>query len=123
MSRTTPKNEARDRLNDAIQAYDQAEVSLSITQATRLHVVSKATLYRKINGRRDQVLYGISKQRLTTEDEEAMKGWVLEIQAWGYPPRVAQLREMGEVLLQAKGDYNELGKNWMLGFLSRHPTL
>ncbi len=114
---TTAKDEGRERLNDAIQA----EGSLSITQAARLHVVSKTTLYRRINGRRDQVSYGITKQRLTPEGEDSIKSWVFEIQAWEFPPRVAQLREMGEELLQAKGDYKELGKK--LGFrISQSPS-
>ena len=30
---------------------------------------------------------------------------------------------MAEGLLKAKGDYKELGKNWISGFLNRHPTL
>ena len=80
-------------------------------------------MYRRINGRRDQVSYGISKQRLTSEEEESIKNWVLEIQSWGFPPRVAQLREMAVELLQAKGDYKELGKNWVSKYLSRHPML
>ena len=96
-------------MNDAIQAYEQAEGSLSITQAARLHVVSKVTLYRWINGRRDQVSYGITKQRLTPEGEDSIKSWVFEIQAWEFPPRVAQLREMGEELLQAKGAREKIG--------------
>ena len=54
-------------------------------------MVSKATLYRRINGRRDQVSYGVTKQRLTPEEEDSIKSWVLEIQAWGFPPRVTQL--------------------------------
>ena len=52
-SRTTSKDETRERLNHAIQVYEQAEGSLSITQAAKLCAVSKATLYRRINGRRD----------------------------------------------------------------------
>ena len=56
-------------------------------------------------------------------EEECIKIWVLEIQSWGFPPRVAQLREMSRELLRAKGDYKELGKNWVSGFLDRHPTL
>ena len=122
-SRPTPTNKARERLNNAVKAYDQAEGSLSITQAARLYMVLKATLYRRINGRRSQALYGISKQRLTPEEEESIKSWVLEIQSWGFPPRVAQLREMATELLQAKGDYQELEKNWVSAFLNRHLTL
>lgn len=30
---------------------------------------------------------------------------------------------MAEELLQAKGDYKELGKNWVSKYLSRHPML
>ena len=91
MSRTTSKDEARDRLNDAMQACEQAEGSLFITQAARLYVVS-----RTINSRCDQVSYGTSKQRLTPEEGKSIKSWVLKIQAWGFPPRVAQLREIAE---------------------------
>lgn len=58
---------------------------------------------------------------MTPEGEDSIKSWVFEIQAWGFPSRVAQLREMGEELLQAKGDYKELGKK--LGFrISQSPS-
>ena len=60
---------------------------------------------------------------MTPEEEESIKSWVLEIKSWGFPPRVAQLREMAKELLRAKDDYKELGKNWVSGFLDRHPTL
>lgn len=86
-------------------------------------MVSKATLYRKINGRRDQVSYRVTKQRLTPEEEDSIKSWVLEIQTWGFPPRVAQLREMREELLQAKEDNKSLGKNWVQEFLFCYLTL
>lgn len=57
-SYTSTKGEAKKRLNDAIQAYEQSGGLLSITQAAKFYVVSRATLYRKINGQRDQVSYG-----------------------------------------------------------------
>ena len=75
--RITSKDKARKRLNNAVKAYKNAERLLSITQAAYLYAVSKATSYRRINGRRDQVLYEISKQRLTSEEEESIKNWVL----------------------------------------------
>ena len=90
-SRITSKDETRERLNHAIQVYKQAEGSLSITQAAKERAVLKATLYRRINGHCDQIWYGISQQKLTLEEEESIKSWVLEIQSWGFPPRVAQL--------------------------------
>lgn len=57
------------------------------------------------------------------EKEDSIKSWILEIQAWGFPSRVAQLREMGEELLQAKGENKLLRKNWFQEFLYCYPTL
>ncbi len=73
----TLKDEARQRLQQAVEAYEEAEGALSITQATCIYAVSKTTLYNRINGRRDQVSYITSKQRLTPEEEESLQTWVL----------------------------------------------
>ena len=61
----TLKDEARQRLQRAVQAYEEAEGALSITQAAWLHALSKTTLFNRINGRREQVSYITLKQRLT----------------------------------------------------------
>lgn len=114
------KDEATQRLQQAIQAYEEAEGGLSLTQAAWLHAV---TLYNGINGRRDQVSYITSKQRLTPEEEASRQNWVLQLQSWGFPPRIAQLCEIAQVLLRAKQDFKELGKNWSEKFLGRHPVL
>ncbi len=66
-------DEARKRFNDGVKAY---------RQAAYVYAVSKATLYRRINGRRDQGSYEILKQRLTPEEKKSIKNWVLEIQSW-----------------------------------------
>lgn len=56
------KDEASQRLQQAVQAYEEAEGALSITLAAWLHAVSKTTLYNRVNGRRDQVSYITLKQ-------------------------------------------------------------
>ncbi len=60
--RTPLKDEARQRLQQSIQAYEEAEGELSTTQAACFYAVSKTMLYHKINGCRDQVSYITSKQ-------------------------------------------------------------
>ena len=122
-SRTTSKVEARDRLKEAVQAYEEGKGLLCILQAARLYVVSKTTLYNRIHGRRDQALYGVTKQRLTLKEEELIKSWILDIQSWEFPLRISQLREIAEELLKARSDYKKLGVNWISEFLTRHPTL
>ena len=92
-------------------------------QVAWLHAVLKTTLYQKINGRLDQILYITSKQRLTHKEEEFLQSWVLQLQSWRFPPRIAQLRKMAEELLRAKQDFKELSQNWSEKLLSRHPEL
>ena len=96
---------------------------LSIMQAAWLYAVSKTMLYRKINGCCNQVSYITSKQQLTPEEEKSLQSWVLQLQSWEFPPRIAQLREIAKELLQTKQDFKELCKNWSEKFLSLHPIL
>ena len=117
------KDEARQCLQQAFQAYEEAEGGLSITQAASLHTVSKTMLCHRINGRRDQVLYITSKQRLTPKEEEHRQNWMLQLQSWGFPPRIAKLCKIAEELLRAKQDFKKLGKNWSEKFLSCHLVL
>lgn len=54
---TTSKDEARQRLQQTVQAYEEAKEALFITQAAWLYAVSKTTLYNRINGRLFRVGY------------------------------------------------------------------
>ncbi len=110
-------------MKKVVQVYKEAEGSLSISEAARLYAVLKTTLYHKIKGRQDQLSYAVSKQKLTSEEEESIQNWVLEIQSQGFPPRIAQLQEMAEELLQARHNFKELGKNWTKRFLNGHSVL
>ena len=67
------RDKARDCLKEVVQAYGKGERLLSILEAARLYVVSKTTLYNRIHGRRDQALYGVTKQKLTLEKEKSIK--------------------------------------------------
>ena len=74
------RDKARDRLKEVIQAYKEEEKLLSILQAAKLYIVLKTTLYNKIYRRHNQVLYGVTKQRLISKKEELIKSWILDIQ-------------------------------------------
>lgn len=67
-------------------------------------MVSKVTLYHKINDCCDKALYKIIKQRLTAEKKKFIKSWILKIQLWKFLSRVTQLQEIVTELLQAKDD-------------------
>ena len=53
---TTSRDEARNCLKEAVQAYEERKKLLSILQTARLYVISKTTLYNRIYGRRNQAL-------------------------------------------------------------------
>ena len=79
-SHITLRDKARNRLKEAVQAYEEGKRLLSILQAARLYVVSKTILYNRIYGRCDQASYSVTKQRLILKEEESIKSWVLDIQ-------------------------------------------
>lgn len=119
----TIRNARRERLLGAVAAIQEANGALSISQAARRFVVPKSTLAARLRGQRDQESYGCSKQKLTPEEETSLEAWVLQLQAWGWPPRVSQLRDMAHELLRGKDDNTKLGANWITWYLSRHPGL
>lgn len=53
---TISRDKARDRLKEEVQAYKEEEGSLYISQAPRLYLILKTTLYDRINRHRDQAL-------------------------------------------------------------------
>lgn len=80
----------------------------SIIDSAKLYGLSKTTLYHQINGRRDQLSYGVSKHKLTPEEEKSLENWVLQLQAYSWLSKMAQLWDIAHKLLQANDDYKEL---------------
>jgi hypothetical protein len=64
-----------------------------------------------------------NRQRLIHLEEETLKDWCLQLEAWRFPARVEALRRMVCDMLIEKGDYEPLGKNWQTSFFHRHSEL
>lgn len=97
--------------------------TLSITKAAKQHGVSKSTLVDRINGAQSYSISREYQKRLTSGEEAALLAWILRLQAWGWPPRVEQVRSMANELLLAKGDTNDIGINWPQKFMKRHTEI
>ena len=80
-SSVTSRDANRDRLQQAVEAVTNAEGLLFITHAAKLYGVSKTILYHRMNGRRDQLSYDVSKWKLTPKEEESLENWVIQLQA------------------------------------------
>ena len=118
---TTPSTYEQ-RVQSALLALKQADGALSISKTASLYAVSKTTLYSRIHGRQPRFTSDI-KQLLTFEEENALKNWLLQLCAWGWPAKIAQLRQMAIELLRARGNHTALGVNWQQHFLNRHSDL
>jgi hypothetical protein len=63
------------------------------------------------------------RQRLTPAEEDVLEEYCLQLEKWGCPARICQLKFMAKELLKGKGDIKPIGKNWPRAFLDRHPKL
>ena len=118
-----PTSAYQQRLQSAFLAWKQTDKTLSITKAAALYGVSKSTLHARNQGRQPRFSSDQVRQLLTPEEEDALKDCVLQLYAWGWPAKVAQLRQMAMELLRARGNQTALGVNWQQHFLHRHPGL
>jgi hypothetical protein len=98
--------------------------SISIAELARKYGVSRSTLDDRIKrGVVPRAEANQAMQRLSPGEEQALVLWICQLQNWGWPAKVYQVRGMAQELLQAKGDTKELGIHWTEQFLLRHPSL
>jgi hypothetical protein len=63
------------------------------------------------------------KQRVTSDDEDRIKQWMLRQESLGYGLSHNQIRAGVEALLKQRGDNAPLGVNWVSRFIKKHPEL
>jgi hypothetical protein len=61
-------------------------------------------------------------QRLTSQEEEAIIQYILDLDSRGFPPRPAAVQEMADLLLSER-DAPPVGKNWTSSFVNRRPEI
>ncbi|KAG7000767.1 hypothetical protein FocnCong_v013212 [Fusarium oxysporum f. sp. conglutinans] len=89
------------------------------TAATR-HGVPRGTLRARLNGAQPQRTAHGDQQRLTVNQEEHLKQWILRQEALGYAPTHAQVRAIASSVLKQQGDHKPLGRKWSSHFVERH---
>ena len=118
-----PPSTYEQRVQSALLAWKKADRALSITKTASLYAVSKTTLYSRIYGRQQRFISDQIKQLLTFEEENALMNWLLQLYAWGWRAKIAQLRQMAIELLRARGNHTAFGVNWQQHFLNCHSDL
>ena len=112
------------RIQMAFDAYKAANGTLSLRKAARQHGITFESLRGRVNrGAVSRQQANEDMQRLSALEEDILRDWCTQLESWGWPARICQLRKMAEEMLQAKEDNAPLGVNWQEAFLRRHPEL
>jgi hypothetical protein len=107
----------------AVEAYETEDSDLSMRRAVAFFYYSPTLISNYINARKDvQYLLDlvIKHQKLTPIEEAALKDHIHNCfqSEFSFSPKL--FREYANELCRAKGDFEEVGKNWYLEFYERH---
>jgi transposase len=102
-----PELSKAERLDMAVQAWHAANGALSYEKAAKKHGVNYSTVRNRCKGAVSKKETNQAKQRLSVAEEEAIRKWVLQLGAWGWPPLVSQLNKSKKGFL----NYTKTGHN------------
>jgi hypothetical protein len=133
---TRPKNpesiEKEARLQEAVAAV-LAETHNVPSAAHDFHVPCQ-TLYDRLAGKPPRNKAHETEQLLSHAEEKELVRWITRLTITGYPPQYETLREMADEIRKRRVkninedglqlvEYDDIGKQWVQRFLSRHPEL
>ena len=105
----------------AIEAI-QNNRNLSRRQAAQIYEMPEATLRDKMNGRTSRGDSRNGRQKLTKSEEDAIVEYILDLDERGFPPRIAGVEDMANLLL-GRRDGGRVGKLWTARFIARRKEL
>jgi hypothetical protein len=110
------------RIQAAIAALSDGSVP-TVLSASKIFNIPRSTLKDRLKGRPSAKARQQARQRLTTQEEDAIVKSIHTLTTWGWPMSIHWLESFTTSLLKKKGDDSPLGHNWYLRFLTRHPEL
>ena len=104
------------RLQLALQAIQQ-DTTLSVTRAVAIYEVAERTLRRRRAGTTFRRDCAPNSMRLTIREEEVIVQHILDLDARGFPPRLAAVKDMADSLLAARHE-EPVGESGLITLLS-----
>jgi hypothetical protein len=117
--------EQEGRIVLAIAAYKNGQIP-SVSQAAASFNVPRRTLDYRIKGRVAGTERSQKQHKLTSNEEESLVKWILDLDKRGRPPRHAYVQSMANHILATRGTVDPLpriGQNWVYRLVKRHPEL
>jgi hypothetical protein len=118
-SRNSIEQEGRILL--AISNLKNGEIS-SIREAARVFQVPRSTLCDRYHGIQMKAEKRATGLKLSTNEEESLVRWILDLDKRGLPPRPSLVRHMANHLLSQHTN-QQVGENWVYKLVKRHPEL
>lgn len=125
-SKDTGEKAQEERLKDATEFFlrlHDTENKISIRKAAARHGVPWESVRDRVKGAVSRKKAMENRQLLTLFEESVVESYCNTLHGWGWPARIHQIRRMATEILKNKGDARDLGANWHLAFLQRHPDL
>lgn len=110
------------RLQQAI-ADAQTFSGASLRSIAASNDVDYSTLSRRLKGQLPQSTAHQHQQLLSSEQENLLKRWILDLELQGHAPSFNTVRELAGIVSEASGGPNKVGKNWISRFIQRHPEI
>lgn len=95
----------------------------SARAAATAYQIDHGTLSRRRRGGQSHSAGAEMLQALSPLSEESLVEWILEAERAGHAFNHAQLREMASLIDKASGGNGFIGKNWVIRFIQRQPTI
>jgi hypothetical protein len=113
---------------DLMAAHSRGEIATapSAREVAIKYLVKPRTLQDHVQNpmRRSKPEYYTTRQWLTPAEEQALEERLILMDDWNCPASKAEALELGQLIWEKNRtptDPEELGDDWFLGFLKRHP--
>ena len=107
----------KERIELAIKAME-SNANLSQRRAATVYNVPESTLRRQRAKPASQRVIYPNCSKLTKQEEEVLVQYIRKLNARGFAPTLAYVREMADQLLAAR-DRGKVGENWVYRFIQR----
>jgi hypothetical protein len=122
---STNSIEQEGKIRLAISDLKNGKIS-SIRRATRIYEIPYSTLYNRYHGIQMKAEKRANGLKLSTNEEESLVKWILDLAKRGLPPRPSLVRQMANHLLSQRGSQRatqHVGENWVYRLVNRHSEL
>ncbi|KAI1000249.1 hypothetical protein K3495_g7947 [Podosphaera aphanis] len=107
---------------EAIRGFENG-TSTSLRKAAIALNVPRSTIHSRMLGYHSHAIAHKHRQRLSPEQEESLKEWIIIEDSRFQPPWHPRVKDMAARTLRENGDHEPLGKRWLQHFIARNPSV